>query len=276
MNIENVAVIILNYKSWNDTLTEAKIIKTLFNLKWQQIIIIDNASPNESDIQLKKNSINEYIYIQTGNNRGYASGNNYGLRYAYKQGFKYCWILNNDIIIEDKNVLKEMLQIFNTNDKIATVNPDILAPDGHMFNRDAKRMTFFDLTIGFLAYRRKGRDIKDLGGYGYVYRPQGCCMMVDLKKIDKVGYMDENTFLYCEEIILAEKLLKYEWKCACVTSSHVIHNHSKTVKSVLGRWKVISTQNKSFSYYLKKYREFGTIKRLVCILFNTLKNYFTN
>ena len=37
-----------------------------------------------------------------------------------------------------------------------------------------------------IKYRKVGRRIKDLGGYGYVYRPQGCSMMVDLEKLDEI------------------------------------------------------------------------------------------
>ena len=33
-------------------------------------------------------------------------------------------------------------------------------------------------------------------------------MMVDLDKMNEVDYFDEKTFLYCEEPILAERLLK--------------------------------------------------------------------
>ena len=101
-------------------------------------------------------------------------------------------------------------------------------------------------------------------------------MMVDLAKMEQVDYMDEHTVLYCEEFILAERLLKHGWKCACAINTSIIHNHSKTVKSILGKWKMLSIQNKSFNYYLKAYRGYGFLSRTVCTAFYTLKNYLTN
>ena len=101
-------------------------------------------------------------------------------------------------------------------------------------------------------------------------------MMVDLDKMEAIDYMDEHTFLYCEEFILAERLLKCGWKCACAINTSIIHNHSKTVKTTLGKWKMLSAQNKSFSYYLKEYREYGLLKRTVCIVFYMAKNWLTN
>ena len=59
-----------------------------------------------SRIRTKPNFKNEmeFKYIETGRNNGYAAGNNEGLRYAYGNGFKYGWILNNDIIVDDRDM----------------------------------------------------------------------------------------------------------------------------------------------------------------------------
>lgn len=59
---------------------------------------------------------------------------------------------------------------------------------------EMQKTNIFDYTIGANKYRKNGRQIQDLGGYAYIYRPQGCCMMVDLEKMDEVDYMDEHTF----------------------------------------------------------------------------------
>ena len=276
MITEQVAVIILNYKSWEDTLKEAQMIHDLYNLEWHQVIIIDNASPNDSEEKLKEKIIGEYVFIESGKNTGYAAGNNIGLRYAYNNGYKYGWILNNDIIIDDPSFLSEVLRVFHEDPMIAVVNPDIYSPEGYQFNRDSKRPSFYDMTIGMNSYRWKGRQLDDLGGYGYIYRPQGCCMVLDLEKGNSVGFLDETTFLYCEEPIYAERLLVKGWKCACLSMARVIHNHSKTVKTSIGKWEVIKTQNRSFNYYLKEYRGYGVIKRFICLLFYSAKNYITN
>lgn len=276
MRKKELSILILNYKSWKDTLKEAQMVHDLFDIDWEQIIIVDNASPNESSEMLSQKKIGNYTFIKSPKNGGYAAGNNIGLKWSYQHGFKYCWILNNDIIIQDSMLLSSLMEIFEKAGNIACVNPDIYSPDGHMFNRDSVRMTFYDLTVGFLAYRKKGRNVKDRGGYAYIYRPQGCCMIVDLEKMNSVGYMDEHTFLYSEEIILAERLLVNKWVCACAIGKKVIHNHSKTVKSTFNNLKVISMQNNSFNYYLKEYRNYPLIKRIICLAFNTLKCYFTN
>ena len=272
---DKVAVIILNFQSWKDTLAEAQLVHDLFSLEWNQIIIVDNASTNESENELKKKSIGEYVFIETGINKGYASGNNAGLKYAYDHGFTYGWILNNDIIIEDSNVMSEMVRVLSKDDSVAVVNPDVYSPAGYMFNRDAKRRTFWDYTFGYLLYKFKGRKLDLIDGYGYIWRPQGCCMMVDLNKLHEIGYLDENTFLYCEEPILAERIRNSGYKAACACEVKVVHNHSNTVKSVMEKNEIISTHNKSFAYYLKEYRHFNLIQIKMCLFVKYLEMRFS-
>ena len=272
MNDVMTAIVILNYKSWKDTLKEIEDCVKLLGFDYRDIIVVDNDSPNDSSNKLKEASnIRNFVFIATDKNLGYAAGNNIGLRYAYNNGYKYAWILNNDIIIDDAQITTKMVDVFAKDSSIAVVNPDIYSPDGYMFNRDAKRPTFFDYTFGAWKYKKSGRKIQDLGGYAYIYRPQGCCMMVDLKKMNEVNYMDEHTFLYAEEPILAERLLKHCYRCACCLNAKIVHNHSTTVKSVFAKSKIRKINNESFKYYLKEYRNFNFVQIEICCMFNYMK-----
>lgn len=267
-----IAIVILNYKSWKDTLNEADFCNESLYVNYKDIIIVDNASPNESKEQLQKAADEKgFILLTSEKNAGYASGNNIGLRYVYERHYDYAWILNNDIIIQDKDIINKLVSVLQKDIKVAVVNPEIYAPDGYLYNRDAKRPNFIDFTVGMFRYRKIGREINDLGGYAYVYRPQGCCMMVDLKKMAKVDYMDEHTFLYVEEPILAERLLKKNYRCACCLETSIIHNHSVTVKKSFDKKKIRKMNNESFSYYLKEYRKFNKLQVYICCVFNNLK-----
>lgn len=266
------AIVILNYNSWEETLKEIAILNNKLQISNQDIIIVDNFSPNDSDKELSKREKElGYKYIQSGKNKGYAAGNNIGLRYAYDNGYEYALIINNDILIEDSEMLNKLLKIFEKDKSLAVVNPKIYAPDGHLYNYDALKPTFWDLTFGMLGYRKKGRNIIDRGGYGYVYRPQGCCMLLDLKKTHEVDFMDENTFLYVEEPILAARLEKKGYKCACCLETDILHNHSVTVKSTFQKSKVVKIHNTSYGYYLKEYRKYNLLQRGLCLGFHWLK-----
>lgn len=274
--INEVAVVILNYKSWRDTLNEIDLCHKEIGIDYENIIVVDNASPNESKEELEKNSQVGYRFIYSTENNGYASGNNIGLKYAFNHGYKYALILNNDILFNDKEFLKKLLEVVDKDNKLAVVNPDVYSPSGYLFNRDAKRPNLFDYTVGMYLYKKRGRNIQDIDKYGYVYRPQGCCMLVDLNKLNQVDYLDDSTFLYYEEVILAERLINKGFRCACCTNTSIIHNHSTTVKSSFELNEIIKIKNKSFSYYLKEYRHYSNLKIKMCCAFNFLKEKCLN
>lgn len=274
--INEVAVVILNYKSWRDTLNEIDMCHKEIGIDYENIIVVDNASPNQSKEELEKNSQLGYRFIYSTENNGYASGNNIGLKYAFNNGYKYALILNNDILFNDKEFLKKLLEVVDKDNKLAVVNPDVYSPSGYLFNRDAKRPNLFDYTVGMYLYKKRGRKIQDIDKYGYVYRPQGCCMLVDLNKLNQVDYLDDSTFLYYEEVILAERLLNKGFRCACCTDTSIIHNHSTTVKSSFELNEIIKIKNKSFSYYLKEYRHYSNLKIKMCCAFNFLKEKCLN
>ncbi len=271
MKTRDIAIIILNYMSWKETLKEVSMCHDFLCVDYQDIIVIDNASPNESGDELEKASFEKFVFLKAKENKGYAAGNNIGLKHARSNGYKYALVLNNDIIIDNSELLAFMMKVFLKDPIVAVVNPDIYSPEGYLYNRDAKKPSFFDLTIGMLAYKRIGRKLDDMGGYGYVYRPQGCCMMLDLEKVREVDYFDENTFLYYEEFILAERLARSGYKCACANSVSVIHNHSQTVNSSIQRKRLVKIKNDSYKYYLKNYRFFSRTMTQICMFFHQIK-----
>ena len=270
--MDSIAVIILNYITWQETLKAADAVRAVLGEYPHEIIVVDNASPNESAAQLRKASAGKFTFLEAGKNGGYAAGNNVALRYATEKGHRYSWIINNDVEFSDPEVLSKMLAVFNQDEKIAVVNPDIYAPDGHLFNRDAIRWSVWDLSLGMLSYRKRGRaEEAAKKGWLYVYRPQGCCMLLSNEALAQVDFLDEETFLYCEEPILAERLLKKGYRCACCSSAYVIHNHGTTVGKTLRKGQYIKNNMQSFRYYLKAYRHFLAITRLWCGAFYRLK-----
>lgn len=279
MKNQRTAIIILNYNSWQ--LTIDIIENQLSKVRMAEgscIVIVDNCSTNESVIELKKrfDKKNNCKILTSDQNGGYASGNNIGLRWAHENGYKYGWILNNDILLPEANILEEMIEVFECDDLIGVVSPKVFTPSGMETNRNLFRPSVFDLTFGKLRFRKLGRTIPDsLKGkkdsYCYNYRSQGCCMLVDLDIMSDVDYMDEHTFLYMEEPILAERLIAKGYKEACCLSTHAIHNHSATVKSEAAQKRVDRWQRESEMYYYLQYRHFSQISAKLCCWFTHLQ-----
>lgn len=270
--MDSIAVIILNYMTWQETLKEVDAVCTVLADRPYEIIVVDNCSPNESAEKLSQAAAGSFTFLNADRNGGYAAGNNIGLRYALEKGHTYGWILNNDIEFTDPQVLEKMLGVFTKDELIAAVTPDVYSPDGYLFNRDAIKPNLWDFTFGMIAYKKRGRAEKEAQkGWLYIYRPQGCCMLLDIRKASEADFMDEYTFLYCEEFILAERLQQKGYRCVCCSDTKIIHNHSYTVRKALSKLSYIKSNLHSFSYYLKEYRHFNLPARVLCELFYGLK-----
>lgn len=251
----SVLIVILNYRTYELTLD---LIKKLQNLSYANydVMVIDNCSPNElaSVLEEKKDELG-FIFYANKINAGYAAGNNIGIRYAYENGYDYTWILNNDVIILSQNVLLHMVDTIQKFTDVAIVGPKIITSNNSICAPYCRRPTFKSLTYGIIAernYRRRYNDtpIK-------VYRVYGCCMLLDTKKIHEVNYMDERTFLYGEEDILAERLLKKGYVAYYDPAVCVKHNESTTMKTIpKAKKNLIEDRDKSRELYLKEYRKF--------------------
>ena len=78
-----VAAIVLNYRSWQETVV---CIQDLLAQDYGALhcIVVDNASPDDSLAQLRSSFVLEsrVTVLLAPSNRGYATGNNFGVRWA--------------------------------------------------------------------------------------------------------------------------------------------------------------------------------------------------
>jgi GT2 family glycosyltransferase len=262
MQIESsVLIIILNYVTYDLTMQLIKQIDDNLQYDNYSIMVVDNCSPNESvQILKKKSQEDKFIFYANKSNSGYAAGNNIGIRYAYEHGYEYTWILNNDVIILSQDVLRHMVDTIMKQKKVAVVGPKIITLGNSVCAPYCRRPTFRSLTYGIVAernYRKKYNDIPRM-----VYRVYGCCMLLDTKKMNEAGYMDERTFLYGEEDILAERLLKKGYVAYYDPEVCVKHNESSTMNTIpkIKLNKLNGIRDKSRELYLKEYRGFNDVK----------------
>lgn len=265
--MQETAIIILNYNTYDMTLD---LIDELFSICPQercQIIVIDNASPNESaEVLEKKAEMNgKFIFIKNDKNGGYAAGNNIGLRYAVGHGFKYSLVINNDIEIDSYNQIANMIELMEKTTSIGAVSPRIIGKDG---KKDPpiyfKKPSFWDLSFGIKA-NNKQRYQFDENRNAKIYAPRGSCMLLRNEDIKLINFLDEHTFLYYEEPILAERLDMIGKNCWLCGESEVIHNHAVTISKAINKKKIIETITNSYKYYLSSYRKFNKIQVAICL-----------
>lgn len=260
-----VLIVILNYGTFDLTIKLIKDLQQKLDYDNYSIMVVDNCSPNESaqilEVESKKLG---FLFYANDSNAGYAAGNNIGIRYGIQHKFDYSWILNNDVDLRDKNILSHMVSILEQEKSIGCVGPKIYNVDGTICAPYCRRLTFWNMTFGIFSEKKYRQQHSNSSGE--VYRVYGCCMLLRNKAMEDIECMDERTFLYGEEDILAERLLNKGYSTYYDSAVSVTHKGSATMKRMSANRKKlqIEQRKKSMELYLKEYRGFPTPAIWIC------------
>ncbi|MGG4405951.1 glycosyltransferase family 2 protein [Geobacillus stearothermophilus] len=186
-----VYVILLNYNGYKDTI---ECIESLEKVTYpnMKIVIVDNNSTDGSE-QIIKEKFPQHTFIQTGDNLGFAGGNNVGINYALEQGADYVCLLNNDTVVE-KDFLDKLVETAEKDETIGIVGGTILQYEdnkkiwyaGGYFNR-----------IGGKAVHIKKLPKQILNEVTFI---TGCLQLIRRKVLLEVGLLPEEYFLYYEDL----------------------------------------------------------------------------
>lgn len=125
--MENIAIVLVNYLNYKDTIECVESINNdIYHNKI--IIIVDNGSKNESWEKLYNlyNNKKDIHLIKSNENLGFARGNNLGINYAReKLNCQFVLLANNDTIFEDPMLITKLMNSYEPN--IAAIGPMIIS-----------------------------------------------------------------------------------------------------------------------------------------------------
>lgn len=254
-----IGIVILNYETWDATLRCIKSIEKTENTESVRVYLIDNASSSDMPVALKQ-YINDHdvVYISSNENRGYAAGNNLGIRKALEDQCGYILISNNDIVYKKDSI--ETMCEFLKEKHGGIVGPQVVDPQGKhqpsvAMVRTGMKEIFRFYTV-LKCFQRKammkyqGMD-QDAGGQYPVYHVSGCCFLMNRKAAETLYPLDENTFLYDEELIIGMRMEQaglQTWYCGTAVVEH--HHGYTTQKNSAFMQKCI---RESEQYYCREY-----------------------
>lgn len=249
-----IGIVILNYKSSKLIL---KLLKDLEDIKEvKKIIIVDNNSQDDSVETFKKVINKKIILIENKENRGYASGNNIGIKYLINNFKKinYITILNPDIEISNKNIFIILKNFLEKNKEAGIIAPLMFLNGKYLESLISWKMPEkFDNLFNCLGITKKIENIFQRKKEKNVI--PGSFLFFKKEIIENINYLDEGTFLYYEENILAQKLKKIKKKMLIVSNINYNHVHSSERKKLKNKLFHNNIYFNSMIYYEKKYNQ---------------------
>lgn len=256
-----ISFVILHYQNIDDTINCIDTIKNQNKVKNVDIdvIVVDNKSPNNSGTRIKQiysdinNCGNLNIRVELlDKNYGFSYANNYGYMIAKNNHSDIIIISNNDILISDRDFIKKMLKLNIFENEI--VYPDVINYNGYHQNPMREKplnqlecikgiikrnIKLFLLYIPFIKHQvAKYFYSKDKKFYQNKSKiiatnlcvPIGAFIIYSKKWIDKEDKaFVSDTFMYCEEDMLALYIQKKKYTMKYETNLVIKHLEGRSV-----------------------------------------------
>ena len=223
-----VAIIILNWNNWQDTIA---CLKSLAGIDYPnyQIFLVDNGSTDDSVAQIRQRFGTIQLF-ETGENLGFSQGVNFGIGQAKTSDL--ILLLNNDTIVTP-DFLTELVRKITSGDTIGLVGSKIYYHEGsgampRPGQFPGKRIWSAGGGIEKLTRRtfHFGEKKIDRGQFDQpreVDFLSGCCLLIKREVIDKIGLLDSDYFMYYEDVDFCLRAKEHGYKIVYAPNSVIWH-----------------------------------------------------
>lgn len=201
-----------------------------------RVMVVDNNSGDNSDIKLASAIEGEgwgswVNVIPLATNGGFAFGNNAVIRQALSlsESPDYVMLLNPDTVAQN-GAIKALVEFMDAHPDVGIAGSRLKNPNGE---EERSAHTFPSPLSELDGGVRLGMVSRLL--HRYVVSPpvlsfahpcdwvSGASMIIRRQVIEEIGLMDENYFLYFEEVDFCRRTINAGWQCWYVPESVVLH-----------------------------------------------------
>jgi GT2 family glycosyltransferase len=196
------------------------------------VVIVDNASTDGS-ADLVSQRYPEVRFIALDKNYGFSAANNVALRDALARGTDYALLLNNDTFAAP-DFISEMIVLMQADPQIGVVCPKIFfahQPDVLWYAGGG-----FNFWTG--GTRHRGWKQIDHGQFDHrseITQATGCAMMVRCSAMREVGFLDEQFWIYVEDMDWSFRFRERGYRLVFAPKARLWHIDGATNVKVLGQ-----------------------------------------
>lgn len=267
----DLSIVILNYNTVDLT---RKCLHTVFASKREtytmEVIVCDNGSTDASCEMIRK-EFPKVMLIENKKNLGFAAGNNPGMRLA--KG-RYILILNTDTEMPT-NTLRVCLEFMDKHPDVGASTCKLLLSDGSMdpachrgFPTPWASLTYmtglerlFPKSRIFAQYHQGYKDLNTIHEVDCIV---GAFFLIRREIIKKVGFLDEDYFMYAEDIDYCYRIREAGWKIMYNPRVTMLHKKKQSGRAHFLRKRRVTTEiyfhTYNWLFYKKHYaKKYGLI-----------------
>ena len=200
-----------------------------------EIVVVDNASSDGSAAMVRERFPSIRL-IGNAENRGFAAANNQA--FVQARG-RYVWMLNPDTIVR-ANALAALVQFMDAHPRAGACGGKLLYADGALQHSAFAFPTLAQILLDFYPLHRRLTDSRLNGRYPrnwyargepfQIDHPLGADLMVRRDTAEQVGWLDDQFFIYCEEIDWCIRIKRAGWQIWCVPLAEIVHYEAQSTR----------------------------------------------
>ncbi|CAH8248965.1 glycosyltransferase family 2 protein [Paenibacillus melissococcoides] len=225
----DLSIIIVNYNTKQLTLNCIESVYRSVTDFQYEVILIDNASRDDS-VQVFRQQCPQVELIANEQNLGFSKANNQGMQIA--KG-RYVLLLNSDTVIQP-DTLDVMIRFMDEHPEVGASGCKVVLPDGSLdkacrrgfptpaatFFYVSRLSKLFPKNPRINAYHREDLNPDEAYPIDCLI---GAFMMVRREAIDQVGMLDEQFFMYGEDVDWCYRIKQAGWVNYYYPKTQIIH-----------------------------------------------------
>lgn len=217
--------------------------------KW----VIDNASTDDSPRMVREKFPQVHL-VENRENVGFARANNQAIQRCTG---KYILLLNPDTLVAS-GALQALVDFLDKHPEAGAAGARILKPDGSLqisshprptLSREFWRLFHLDVLSPYAMYpptkweTTQPQDVDVLAG---------SCLLLRKEVLDQVGFLDEDYFIYSEEIDLCYRIQRAGWRLYWIPQAEVVHFGGQSTQQVPTEM-FLNLYHSNIKYFRKHY-----------------------
>jgi len=219
--------------SWNTRNLLAHCLKSIIYHPSSIVYVVDNAS-SDGSVAMVRDRFPQVRLIESHKNLGFAGGNNLGIHTSKGD---YVFLLNPDSVVK-AGAIEQLTWFMTVHPECGVAGAKLLNVDGSLqiscapfptLFREFWRLFHLDKLYPLSQYplSKWGTDTPQT-----VDSVQGAAILLRREALAQVGLLDEDYFMYSEEVDLCQRIKQAGWEIYWVPEAEVLHYGGKSTEQV--------------------------------------------
>jgi GT2 family glycosyltransferase len=242
-----------------------------------EVLVVDNASADGTP-EMVESKYPWVKLIKSKENLGFSKGNNIAIRQC--QG-RYIALVNPDVVVFP-GCLDTLSDFLDQNPRVGNVGPRVFNPD---MTQQSTCRRFPTLWNNFCSAARLESIFKGsrffAGEHMFYFSHDrtlavdvivGCFSMIRRETFDEVGLLDEDLFMYGDDVDWCRRARNAGWDVVFYPEARAIHDRGKTTAPYPAHF-AVAQQRSILHYWVKHHSFFGVLGIRSIVLFHHLLRY---